>query len=126
MIVVDTSALLAILIGEPEREMCLAAAGSYDDRYVSAGTLVEAFVACERKGLVGIEDLVAALKLKVHPVDADGAWLALEAYRRWGKGRHPARLNFGDCFSYVAAKQLGCPLLFIGNDFSRTDIESAL
>jgi ribonuclease VapC len=126
VIVVDTSALLAIIIGEPEREICLTALGSDGDRYISAGTLVEAFVSCERKGLIGIEDLVEALELKVHAVDADASWLALEAYRRWGKGRHPARLNFGDCFSYVAARQLDCPLLFVGNDFSQTDIRGAL
>lgn len=126
MIVVDTSVLLAIIIGEPERDICLAALEAEADRRISAGTLVEVFVSSERKRLDGIEDLVKALDLKAHPVDADASWLALEAYRRWGKGRHPAKLNFGDCFSYVAAKQLGCPLLFVGNDFSQTDIESVL
>ncbi|MBN9314701.1 MAG: type II toxin-antitoxin system VapC family toxin [Devosia sp.] len=126
MIVVDTSVLLAIIIGEPEREMCLTALASDSDRYISAGTLVEAFVSCERKGLVGIEDLIEALELKVHPVDADASWIALEAYRRWGRGRHPAKLNFGDCFSYVAARQLDCSLLFVGDDFSQTDVRSVL
>jgi ribonuclease VapC len=126
VIVVDTSVLLAIIIGEATRDRCLTALNSDRDRYISAGTLVEAFVSCERKGLFGIEDLIEALELRIHPVDAEASWFALEAYRRWGAGRHPARLNFGDCFSYVAAKQLGCRLLFIGNDFSQTDIESVL
>lgn len=114
------------MIGESTRDLCLTALASDVERYISAGTMVEAFVSSERKRLVGIEDLIRALDLKIHPVDEAASWLALEAYRRWGAGRHPARLNFGDCFSYVAAKQLGCPLLFIGNDFSQTDIESVL
>jgi len=126
VIVVDTSALLAILIGEPAQEACLSAIEAHAACCISAGTLVEAFVVCERKRMVGIEELIGELELIVHPVDQEASWLALEAYRRWGIGRHPARLNFGDCFSYVAARQLDCPLLFIGNDFSQTDVRGVL
>lgn len=73
-----------------------------------------------------MSDLMSALPIRVVQVDEAMAELAVEAFRRYGKGLHPARLNFGDCFSYALAKHLDCPLLFIGNDFSQTDIRSAL
>lgn len=89
--------------------------------------MTEVFVTSEHKG-VGPEMalLIEELGLSVVPVTEASARLALFAFRQYGKGRHPARLNFGDCFSYAAAKELGCPLLFIGDDFSQTDITSVL
>jgi ribonuclease VapC len=127
VIAVDTSALLEILFGEPLREACLEALDAHAERTISAGTLTEAFVASEYKG--SGEDmlaLIAQVSPSIQPVTLESACRAREAFRRWGKGRHPAGLNFGDCFSYVVAAELDCPLLFIGNDFARTDIRSVL
>ncbi len=72
------------------------------------------------------DDLVARLNLDIAAVDADMAWIARRANLDYGRGHHPTRLNFGDCYSYALAKQTGEPLLFKGNDFSQTDIVSAL
>ncbi len=108
-------------------DACYAALTADTDVKISAGTLVEAYVASEYRGVGDIMvELIASLELDVIPVTAQTAELARIAFQRWGKGRHPATLNFGDCFSYALAKQLNCPLLFIGNDFSQTDIESVL
>lgn len=127
MIVVDTSVLLAILLDEPPRAACLRALRDEPDLLISAGTMTEAFIAAEHKGL-GPEmvELIEELSPEAIAVTGESARLALLAFRQWGKGRHPAGLNFGDCFSYVAAKQMDCPLLFVGNDFTRTDIVSVL
>lgn len=70
--------------------------------------------------------IVEGLALQVFGVDEGAAIRVAQAYRRWGKGRHPARLNYGDCFAYELASRNGCPLLFVGDDFSKTDLESAL
>lgn len=89
--------------------------------------MVECFVVAEGKNIGGrMRSLVDALQPTVLHVDEEFAYQAHLAYRQWGKGRHPAALNFGDCFSYVAAKQRRLPLLFTGNDFLQTDIESVL
>lgn len=127
MIVVDTSVLLAILLDEPTRAACLGVLREEPELVMSAGTMTEAFVTAEHKGL-GPEmvELIEELSPEAIPVTGESARLALVAFRQWGKGRHPAGLNFGDCFSYVAAKQMNCPLLFVGNDFGRTDIVSVL
>ena len=126
MMVVDTSALVAIVRREPLRDACIEALDR-GETWMSAGTMVECFVTSEWKG-VGSEmrRLVEALAPKIIPVTSDTAYEAQLAYRRWGKGRHRASLNYGDCFSYAAAKHFGCPLLFVGNDFSQTDIASVL
>lgn len=127
MIAVDTSALMAVLLREPERDRCLHLLDTAPQMAMSAGTLTEAFVAAEYRGVgSSMELLVANLALEIVPVSAETAARALLAFRAWGKGRHPARLNFGDCFAYTLAKERNCPLLFIGNDFSQTDIRSAL
>ena len=127
MIVVDTSILMAILRGEASRDASLNALAAETDRRISAGTLVEAYVASEYRG-IGDEmvDLISSLEIQAVPVTSETAELARLAFQRWGKGRHPAGLNFGDCFSYALAAQLDCPLLFVGNDFSQTDIASVL
>ena len=118
MIAVDTSALMAILLGEPD-----AAALATDRRTViSACTVAEALIVAERRGLrseMGM--LIDGLGLEVLSVTPATARQAADAYARWGKVIHAAGLNFGDCFAYVAAKAHDCPLLFVGADFSRTD-----
>ncbi|MBK8083801.1 MAG: type II toxin-antitoxin system VapC family toxin [Devosia sp.] len=126
MIVVDTSALVAILKREPLRDACIEALDQ-NAACMSAGTLVECFVTAEWNG-VGDEmrRMIGALAPQIIPVTDETAYEAHLAYKRWGEGRHPAGLNFGDCFSYVAATQRSLPLLFVGNDFSQTDIVSAL
>ncbi len=127
MIVVDTSALMAILRDEPTKTSCLDALLYEADVYISAGTLIEAAIVSHGKRL-GEE--MAALLDQVRPIVMDlteeTAVVAHDSYLQWGKGVHPAGLNFGDCFAYALAKQLGCPLLFVGDDFSRTDLVSVL
>ena len=125
--ILDTSALLAIVVGEPTREACLAALEDADRLSMSAATLSECLIVSISKGVEPqMRALVELLDIEIVPVTAETAYAVGEAHRRWGKGRHPARLNYGECFSYATAEALGAPLLFIGNDFSRTDIRSVL
>ena len=127
MIVIDTSALMAILLGEPSRGACLDALARHPDRVMSVGTLAEAYIVGIGRDLGPlVVELVSELKVSILPMTADFAYQAGEAYRQWGKGRHRASLNYGDCFSYAAAMSLNAPLLFIGDDFSQTDIRSVL
>ena len=128
--VIDTSALVAILLNEPERRLFNECIESATRRLISAGTLLEASLVLEsRLGEIGGRELDLFLHragFEIVPVDENQAEIARGAFRRYGKGRHPAALNFGDCFSYAAAGATGEPLLFKGNDFSKTDIESAV
>jgi ribonuclease VapC len=125
--VIDTSALVAIFLNEPERRSFLADIIAAETRLISAATVLEAGIVLEaRRGEdAGREfDLfVVRSNLQIVPVDAEQADLARAAWRRYGKGRHPAALNFGDCFSYALAKATGEPLLAKGTDFGLTDIE---
>lgn len=125
MIVVDTSALVAIVLGEPEAERLLAALQS-DVTLLSAGSLVEAQIVVEaRQGLDAARDLALLVDGAVEtvvPVDEVHATAAVEAWRRYGKGRHQAALNFGDCLTYATAHVAGASLLFKGSDFSQTDL----
>jgi len=124
--VINTSALVAIFLSEPERQSFLAQIISAETRLVSAATLLEAGIVLEaRRGeSAGREfDLfVVRANLQIVPVDAEQADLARSAWRKYGKGRHPAALNFGDCFSYALAKSTGEPLLAKATDFGLTDI----
>lgn len=126
MIVVDTSAILAILNDEPERRRFNEAIEQADACLISAVSHVEASVVLEtRKGYEGVRDFdlfMAAAGIRLAEVDAEQAGIAREAFRTFGKRRHAANLNFGDCFSYALAKATGLPLLFKGDDFSKTDI----
>jgi len=127
--VVDTSAIVAVLLEEPgseaiERELlqgpCVMSAATR----VELGIVVEA-----RAGAAGtqlLEELLARIDIQIAPVDEDQARDALVCWRRFGKGRHEAALNFGDTFAYALARQTGQPLLHVGNDFSRTDITTTL
>ena len=128
MMAVDTSALMAIILGEPpagwlERQL-QAETGAI---LISAGTVAECLiVAAGRRVSAEMQLLLGKLGHIVVPVDEILAVQIGEAYARWGKGFHPAGLNFGDCFAYVLAKNHDCPLLFVGNDFSRTDVKAVL
>ena len=129
MIVVDTSALAAILFAEVDRERHLRTLrGSARTSMAAAGHLELSIVVLKRFGPAGIDQadkLLSHLKIEVAPVDLDLARLARDAFLRFGRGRHPAGLNFGDCFSYALARARGEPLLFKGDDFRLTDIEAA-
>ncbi|MBO0132353.1 type II toxin-antitoxin system VapC family toxin [Agrobacterium burrii] len=127
MIVIDTSALMAILLDEPTADACATALETDDSLLISAGTLAEAMIVAQRRGRSReFEMLIEGLSVEIRPVTPKSAHGISEAYHRWGKGIHPAGLNFGDCFAYELAKTEGCPLLYVGNDFSRTDIVSVL
>jgi ribonuclease VapC len=127
MIVVDTSALLAILKDEPLAPQCMDRLEAEPHACISAGTLSEALIVANRYAArAKFLNLIAELAVEVVPVDADTARFIGEIYGVWGKGNHPAALNFGDCFAYALAQERDCPLLFVGDDFARTDVVSAL
>jgi ribonuclease VapC len=123
-VVLDTSAVLAILQDEPERRRFNEAV---ETRSLSTASFVECSMILEsRYGADGVRDLdllIAKAQISLVPVDEDQAHPARRAYQKYGKGRHPAGLNFGDCFSYALARALDEPLLFKGNDFLQTDVE---
>ena len=127
--IVDTSVIIAILRDESDAEILSAAVESAEVRRVSAGTYVEAAIVVDAN-----QDPVLSRRLdsflhqafiSIEPVTVEQARIAREAYRDYGKGRHRAGLNFGDCFAYALAKEKGEPLLFKGNDFGKTDVEVA-
>lgn len=128
--VIDTSALLAILFAEPEAVALAQKITESDARLISAVSLLEAsIVVAARKGSEGtaaLDEIVTALAPEIVPFDASQADVALNAWRNFGKGRHPAGLNFGDCCSYALARSTEMPLLYKGNDFGKTDVISAL
>ena len=125
----DTSALVAILRNEPERADFVALIEQAPRRLVSSVSVLEAAMVLEgRRGDEAGRELDLFLhtaSIETIPFDADQLALARSAFRRFGKGRHPAGLNFGDCATYALARWSGEPLLFKGNDFSETDIPSA-
>ena len=126
MIAVDTSALMAMLLGEPERAACIAAIAAEDALLISAGTLVEALIVATRRNIrEELAQLIDQLGFEIVPVTAAAARRIGEAYARWGKGMDPAALNLGDCFAYALAKARDDVLLFKGDDFARTDIIAA-
>lgn len=125
MIAVDTSALMAIVLSEPAAERCIAALEEEKDVLISAATVAEALIVSRQRN-VGeeVERLIQGLGLEIVSVTAASARRVAEAYEKWGKGAHPAALNFGDCFAYEVAKDRGCRLLYVGDDFKKVDIES--
>ena len=127
--VIDTSAVMAVLLGEPQ-SAALESLLEIGPCRISAATRVElALVAEGRAGAEGAriaDEFLERFDVDVHPVDARMARSAINGWRRYGKGRHPAGLTFGDCFSYALAVELNEPLLFVGDDFSQTDVEAAL
>ncbi|MQT11687.1 type II toxin-antitoxin system VapC family toxin [Segnochrobactrum spirostomi] len=127
MIAVDTSALLAIVLNEPEAGSCAAALAAEERLLISSVTVAEAMIVARQRG-VGeeVERLIDGLGFEIVSVTPASSRRVAEAYRRWGKGFHPAALNFGDCFAYDVAKEHECALLYIGNDFRQTDVASVL
>lgn len=128
--VIDTSALAAIAFAEPERDAFIDAIAADDAPLLSAATYVEISIVVEaRLGADGIRVLDSYLQragVAMIAVDDEQAREARRAFTRYGKGRHPAGLNFGDCFSYALAITAGEPLLFKGTNFSHTDVVPAL
>ncbi|THK33330.1 type II toxin-antitoxin system VapC family toxin [Ensifer sp. MPMI2T] len=127
--VIDTSAIVAIAFNEPEAETYEQMVVDAPRRFISAATVLELAIVIEaRLGEAGAAELDLWLYkagVEVVAVDAEQIAVARRAWRSYGKGRHPAGLNYGDCFSYALAKTRNEPLLFKGDDFSRTDIEPA-
>jgi ribonuclease VapC len=128
--VVDASALIAILLLEPEAERFARAIVEARTRLLSAASLLEAGIVIEgRLGPMAggdLDEFLADVGLEIEPVTAHQVGIARRAYRTYGRGNHPAGLNFGDCFAYALAKATGLPLLFKGSDFAQTDITSGI
>jgi ribonuclease VapC len=130
-LILDTSAITAVVLGEPDAEAYLAImVANAGDLAVSAATAVETAIVIEaRQGRAAAEDLrllTDRLGVVTAPFDQDQARLAVLAWRRFGKGKHPAALNLGDCFSYALATASSSPLLFKGANFTQTDVLSAM
>jgi ribonuclease VapC len=125
--VLDTSAVVAILRKEPERDAFAKLLADARDPLISAATLFECSMvqAKLRHGLEDLDDFMLATGIRVAAVDIAQAHAARDAWLRYGKGNGSARLNFGDCFSYALAKTTGRPLLFKGDDFAQTDVVPA-
>jgi ribonuclease VapC len=124
--VLDSSAVLAILLVEPDAAIFAQAIEEASTRLISAGTVLELGIVAEarrdRQGRVELDNFVLRTRLDIVPFDGEQAEIAREAYRRFGRGNHAANLNFGDCFAYALAKVSGETLLCKGDDFARTDI----
>ena len=127
MIVVDTSAPVAIILGEAPGRACLPVLEMESEVLMSAGSLSELMIVAARRNMIDqVTTLIDSLGFQIVNVTRSTALAVGEAYRKWGKGSHPAGLNLGDCFAYVLAKEYSCPLLYIGDHFARTDVRSAL
>lgn len=127
-LVVDTSAIIACLTGEKERPAFMRVLALAERRILSSVNLLEARIVItgtKRLPVDWLNDFLDNERIEVIPFDEDLSNLAFDAYRRYGKGRHPARLNMGDCAAYALAKSRGWPLLYKGEDFTQTDIERA-
>jgi ribonuclease VapC len=127
MITVDTSALIAVLLDEAEAAACIRALEAEQDLLISAGSVAEALIVSARRNVgEDMARLIDGLGFEVVSVTAASARRVAKAYESWGKGLHPAGLNWGDCFAYAVAKEHGCRLLYVGDDFSKTDIEGVI
>ena len=127
MIAVDTSALMAIVLNDPQADICIAAIEVADEILISAGTVAEALIVAARRNVrEEMERLIYGLGFEVVSVTSAGARRIAQAYEQWGKGGHPAALNFGDCFAYEVAREYGCRLLYVGEDFKKTNLDSVL
>jgi ribonuclease VapC len=129
-VILDTSPLIAILAGEPDAELYIQAISRAPRCRISAGNFIELSIVVESQFAAEVlrqcDALFRRVGIVIEPVTVEHAHLARQAFHDFGKGRHPAGLNFGDCFAYALAKHTGEPLLFKGNDFRQTDIVSAL
>jgi ribonuclease VapC len=130
MIVIDSSALIAIVFGEPEAEAFSLLIAASETAYISTVSVLEAAIVADHakstKAGAEFDTLFESIGATAEPPTMEHVHIAREAYRRFGRGNHPARLNFGDCFAYALAMQRGAPLLYKGNDFSQTDVKPAL
>lgn len=127
MIVIDTSAVIAITTGEPTANACISAVRQQNHVAISAGTVAESMIVASARGVTReVIRLIDDADIEVVPVTDASARRIGGIYRKWGKGFHPAALNFGDCFAYELATSRDCPLLFVGDDFSATDVKRAL
>ena len=127
MIAVDGSAILAYLLKEPGGAACGAVLESGARLLISAGSLAECLIVAGRRGVAAeVEAIIMGRPVEVVPVTAATALRMAGAYARWGRRNHPATLNLGDCFAYALAEEMGCPLLFVGRDFARTDMRAAV
>jgi len=127
VIAVDTSALVAIVLKEPKADACIAALRDEEEILISAGTVAEALVVSAGRNFVSdMLELIEELECDIVSVTPAAARRIGQAHEQWGRGMHPAALNFGDCFAYEVAKEHACRLLYVGDDFAKTDIEGAL
>lgn len=128
--IVDASALLAIVFAEPEAPAFTAAVGSTDQAMMSVVNYLEASIRVDRDSDASFsrafDALVEFSEIRLVPVSVSQVRLARRAHSEYGRGQHKARLNLGDCFAYALAKETGLPLLFKGDDFAHTDIEPAI
>lgn len=126
-VVVDASAVVAILLEEPNAERLTEEMNDADELFLSAVTLVEASIVMESRaplvGAEGVQSFVRYAEVQIVDVDRTQTDSAIDAWRRFGTGRHAAALNFGDCFVYALAEEMGYPILCVGNDFAQTDLE---
>ncbi len=127
MIAVDTSALMAVILNEPEATVCARALQTEPELIISAATVAEALIVADMRNVSAeMGKLLDGLGFEVVAVTLATARRVMDVYIKWGKGRHAAGLNFGDCFAYDTAKAYACPLLFVGDDFRKTDLASAI
>lgn len=127
MIVVDSSALIEVIVDGPAASACMTALEKDETIIMSAGTMAECLiVATGHHAETPLNALFERFGIDIIPLTRERARAAAHAYRRYGKGWHAAGLNFGDCFAYSLARELDCPLLFVGDDFARTDAKPAL
>ena len=118
---------MALLLAEPEADQIATVLEAEDQVVISAGTLAEALIVAARRGVAQeLTRLIDGIGIQVDSISAPGAHAVADAHSSWGKDRHPAGLRFGDCFAYVTAKSSGAPLLFVGDDFSKTDVAAAV
>jgi ribonuclease VapC len=130
-VIVDSSAIVAIIRAEPPAERCRKALRDARTKRMSAASYLEAAIVVDNLDRPGastaFDTLIARFALRIEPATLAQVRVAREAYQRYGRGSgHPARLNFGDCFAYALAKEFDEPLLFVGNDFVHTDVRRAL
>ena len=114
-------------LGEPRSDACIAVLEAETDIVISAASVAEALIVARRRNVADeMATLIDGLSLDIATVTPATARRVARIYQRWGKGYHSAALNFGDCFSYDVAKENGCGLLYVGDDFSRTDVQAVL
>jgi len=127
MIVIDSSAIFAVVLDEAEADACRDVLGTDDRLLMSAATLAETLIVASGRNVAEVAaKFIEELAPEIVTVTEAFARKVAAVHRMWGKGVHPAGLNFGDCFAYALAKENECPLAYVGNDFARTDVLSAL